>query len=361
MASDDNDLEDRTEEPTQHRRDEWRREGRVAQSKELTGSLVVLGIIGALFLFGGFYFAGVRQVFEQSYAGLLSYTRFDWTPVLMSQFIEFVFFSSVKIFFPVAIVAMTLGVLGSITQFGVLWTTKPLSPDPDRLNPISGAKRIFSMDGAFEFFKACLKFTVVGVLLYFSMQSSLTRVKNAWGSEPQTLLGVLASEGIWILIVVATAIFVLSAGDYAFQRFRYEQKIKMTKEEVRQDRKQTEGNPQIKARIRVLQRQVSQRRMLDAVRKADVVVTNPTHFAVALQYQRDEMAAPKVVAKGVDFMAQKIKEVAREAGVPIVENPPLARAMYKALKIGQFISRELYNAVAEVLAYVYRLKGKSEL
>ena len=169
----------------------------------------------------------------------------------------------------------------------------------------------------------------------------------------------LGSHLIKILFVTGLAMFVLAGIDYAFQRFRYEKRIRMTKEELRQERKQVEGNPQIKARIRAVQRQISQKRMMDDVRKADVVVTNPTHFAIALVYDRETMFAPKVVAKGADHMAQKIKQIAREAGVPCIENPPLARALYKALKIGQFISRDLYNAVAEVLAYVYRLKGRN--
>jgi flagellar biosynthetic protein FlhB len=150
----------------------------------------------------------------------------------------------------------------------------------------------------------------------------------------------------------------LAAFDFGYQKFRFEQKIRMTKQEVKEERKQSEGNPQIKARIRAIQRQRATSKMLDAVKKADVVVTNPTHIAVALQYDRDNMMAPKVVAKGADYMAEKIKKIARENGIPCVENVPLARAMFKAFKIGQFISRDLYNAVAEVLAYVYRLKGR---
>jgi flagellar biosynthetic protein FlhB len=169
----------------------------------------------------------------------------------------------------------------------------------------------------------------------------------------------MGHEIILILFTIGGAMAVLSAGDFLFQKYRFEEKIKMTKQEVREERKQMEANPQVKARIRSLQRAFSTNKMLDAVKRADVVVTNPTHFAVALLYDRENMMAPKVVAKGVDHMAQRIKQIARENGVPCVENVPLARALYKALKIGQFISRDLYNAVAEVLAYVYRLRGRN--
>jgi len=161
-----------------------------------------------------------------------------------------------------------------------------------------------------------------------------------------------------ILFLVGSVMALLAGLDFAYQKFRYEQKIKMTKQEVKEERRQSDGNPQVRARIRGLQRRMSQNKMLDAVKSADVVITNPTHIAVALIYDREAMMAPKVVAKGADYMAERIKKIARENGVPCVENVPLARAMYKALKLGQFISKDLYNAVAEVLAYVYRLKGK---
>jgi flagellar biosynthetic protein FlhB len=271
---------------------------------------------------------------------------------------EFSFKAFLWIVAPVAGTAMLAGVFGNILQFGLLWTTKPLEPDLNKLNPLNGLGRIFGMDGLFDLFKAMVKLTIVGVLLYVIFIRWLGQSGYLWDADVQGLMVALGDEIMSIVLTLGGAMAVLSAGDYVFQKYRFEEKIKMTKQEVREERKQMDGNPQVKARIRSLQRRFATNKMLDAVKKADVVVTNPTHFAVALVYDRENMMAPKVVAKGVDHMAQKIKQVARENGVPCVENVPLARALYKALKIGQFISKDLYNAVAEVLAYVYRLRGR---
>ncbi len=248
-----------------------------------------------------------------------------------------------------------------MAQFGLLWNSKALEMDIEKVNPMAGAKRILSIEGLFEFFKALIKFVVVGAIVWFALSKLLKNSGTLWGHEPRVILGFAGKEIMVILITVVFAMFIISAFDFGFQKYRHEQKIKMTKEEVKQERKQSEGSPQIKARIRSIQRSLANRRMMDAVKKADVIVTNPTHFAVALQFDKDNMHAPRVVAKGVDFMAEKIKKIAREAGIPVVENPPLARALYKALKIGQFIQREMYNAVAEVLAYIYRMQGKDSL
>jgi flagellar biosynthetic protein FlhB len=212
-----------------------------------------------------------------------------------------------------------------------------------------------------EFFKALLKLAVVSGIVWIFLTDRIPRTSVLWDLEPAGIMRFIAENVLWLMFSVGLGFLVLAGFDYGWQRFRYEQKLKMTKQEAKEDRKQQEGNPQIRARIRMLQRKAATSRMMEAVKTADVVVTNPTHIAVALLYDRENMHAPRVVAKGADFMAEKIKKVAREAGIPCVENRPLARALYKAFKIGQFVSRDLYNAVAEVLAYVYRLKGRWNL
>ena len=254
--------------------------------------------------------------------------------------------------------AMVIGVAGSLLQTGFIWSTKGLEPDIEKLNPISGLERIFSLDGFAEMAKAIFKFTIIASITYAFLKNRIGQTGNLFSLEAGGLAVFAGRNSISLLLSVGIAMLVLSGLDYTYQRFRYEQKIRMTKEEVKEERRQLDGNPQIKARIRALQRRISQNKMLDAVKKADVVITNPTHIAVALIYERESMFAPRVVAKGADFMAERIKKIARENGIPCVENVPLARAMFKALKIGQFISRDLFNAVAEVLAYVYRLKGR---
>ncbi len=351
-------LEDRTEEASQKRRDDWRNEGRVAQSRELVSALVLFSVTGTLYYSSNWFFTGVASFFQGSWGELSRLARGDWSIQTISSISHYVLRNFAIAIFPIAVAGALTAILGSIVQFGFVWTTKPLTPNLEKLNPIAGITRIMSMDGIFEFGKSTIKFSIVAAILYSFMGVWIAKAGSLWGVEAAAQVRVLFEELLQVLFVVAGSMFLISLADFGYQKFRYEQKIKMTKQEVREERKQLEGNPQIKGRIRALQRKIASQKMLEAVKKADVVVTNPTHFAVALVYDRESMFAPKVVAKGVDFMAQKIKQVARENGVPCVENVPLARALYKALKIGQFISRDLYNAVAEVLAYVYRLKGK---
>jgi flagellar biosynthetic protein FlhB len=259
---------------------------------------------------------------------------------------------------PVGISAVVIGIVSSISQTGFVWTTKFLDFDLTRLDPLQGVKKLWSQESLFELLKAILKFAIVGTILFSFTKSWLFQSSSLWDLEPGQTSVVLGGHIFKILMIVSLSMLILSVGDYAFQKFRYERSIRMSKQELREERKQVEGDPQIRARIRAVQRQIATRKMTAAVKKADVVVTNPTHIAVALMYDREKMGAPRVVAKGADFMAEKIKKIARESGVPCVENVPLARALYKAIKIGHFVSRDLYNAVAEVFAYVYRLKGR---
>ena len=259
---------------------------------------------------------------------------------------------------PVALAALIAGIFSSVAQIGFVWSTKPMELDLDKLNPSHRLGKIFSMDGLFEFAKALVKFIVIGAVLYSILSGWIKESGGIFGLEVREIASYLGAHIIRIVFSLGLGMAILAGIDYGFQKFRYEQRIKMTKQEARQERKQQEGDPFIRSRIKGIQRSLAKARMIEAVRSADVVITNPTHIAVAIKYDRDNMAAPRVVAKGADFMAEQIKKIAREHGIPTVENVPLARAMYKALKVGQTISRDLYNAVAEVLAYVYRLKGK---
>lgn len=353
-------FEDKTEEPTQHRREELRKSGDVLQSRELVAALLLLAATGALYGTARAAYAGFGSMFEVTFAEMVRLGTSDSfsvpTVISMAKFAMRVF---AMIVFPVAGAAFVMALISTVAQTGIVWTGKALEADLERIDPIKGFGRVFSIDSLFEMLKAFFKFAAVGAAVAPFTWRWIKNSTYLFDADPR---GLVASAGhgiIRILFAAAMAMLALAGVDYLFKRFRYEQRIKMTKEELKQERKQLEGNPHIRARIRSLQRQVASRKMIQEVKKADVVVTNPTHFAVALVYDRENMFAPKVVAKGVDHMAERIKKAAREAGVPCVENPPLARAMYKALKIGQFISRDLYNAVAEVLAYVYRLKGRN--
>ncbi len=354
----DESLEEKTEDATQSRRDEWRSQGQVSQSKEVGAALVVLATTGAIYISSTWAFSGIRGLFNDLLGDLNHFVMRDWSAGTVIKLGSYVAKMLLYILGPIVGAALVVGIVGTLLQVGFLWTTRPLEPDLDRINPLSGLKRIFSLDGLFETFKAAIKFIIVGVVAYIFLKDWVFQAGGLWDVEAAGVSVFLGRHAIKILFVIGLSMFIMALLDYGFQKFRYEQRIKMTKQEAKQERKQVEGNPQVKARIRAIQRQVATRKMTEAVRKADVIVTNPTHIAVALIYDRENMFAPRVVAKGADFMAEQIKKIAREAGVPCVENVPLARALFKALKVGQFIPRDLYNAVAEVLAYVYRLKGK---
>jgi len=357
MASED-EGEERTEEASQRKREEMREQGRVAKSGELVSALLLLATTGVFYGAASWSFRGLGTLFEASFLELGKTGMQDWTSDTIVGMAQFAFKAFAWIVAPVASAGLVAGLAGNVAQFGFMWTTKPLEPDFNKLNPMNGLGRIFSVDGIFEFVKAGVKFIIVGAILYFIFMKWVAEASNLWGADATVIASVLGSKVIRILMIIAGSMAVLSAADFAFQKFRFEKRIMMTKQEVREERKQMDGNPQIKARIRSIQRKFATNKMLEAVKKADVVITNPTHYAVALVYDRESMFAPKVVAKGMDHMAQRIKQVARENGVPCVENVPLARALHKALKVGQFISRDLFNAVAEVLAYVYRLRGR---
>jgi flagellar biosynthetic protein FlhB len=264
----------------------------------------------------------------------------------------------IRVGLPVCLAGFVVGAVGSFAQIGSIFTFEPLSPDLTKLNPIQGLQKMFTLKQALDGVRLILKMTVVLAVTYALVKSQVLRAPAQLGLEPRQLLSSYgsAAKGIFLALVGVLAVF--AAIDFGMQRWEYSKNLRMTKQEAKQEHKEREGDPQIKARIRSVQREMARRRMMQAVKKADVIVTNPTHIAIALVYERGSMAAPKVVAKGADFLAQRIKKVAAEAGVPLVENVPLARTLYKTVKVGQFIPRSLYQAVAEVLAYVYRLKNR---
>jgi len=351
-------FEERTEEATAQRREEWKKEGRVVQSRELTGALLMTAVIAALWAGSKTIVGGMWHLMQDLLGDIAKLGTTDWNIPFVMAIATKVIGTVGVILSPIAVAAFLISILGTIVQTGFVWSTKNFELNLDRINPMNGVGRIFSLDGFVEMLKACVKFLIIGSVVFFFLKRRILEAGYLWDAEANQMSVYLSRNLLIGLLSVAFSMLIIAGLDFAYQKFRYEQKIRMTKQEIKEERKQSEGNPQIKARIRALQRSIATNKMLEAVKGADVVVTNPTHIAVALKYDKDNMFAPRVVAKGADFMAEKIKKIARENGIPCVENVPLARAMYKALKLGQFISRDLFNAVAEVLAYVYRLKGK---
>jgi flagellar biosynthetic protein FlhB len=255
-------------------------------------------------------------------------------------------------------VMLGIGLAVAYAQTGWLITFSKLAPNFAKINPLSGIKRIFSMHGLVEFGKNIAKMSAVVVLFYFVIRGKVHFLPLLPTLELPAILSFLHSVLIRLLVTVLGFQIVIAAGDYFWQRFSYMKKLRMTRQEVKDEHKQSEGDPMVKARIRNLRVQRARQRMMAAVPKADVVVTNPTHFACALKYDPDSMGAPVLVAKGQDLMALRIRELAKEHDVMIVENPPLARALYAAVEVDREVPPEHYKAVAEVISYVFRLKGK---
>jgi flagellar biosynthetic protein FlhB len=262
-----------------------------------------------------------------------------------------------KTAFPIMGMIMAVGLFINFMQVGINFTTEPLGFKLENLNPINGMGRIFSKRSLVELVKSIFKILIIGSFVYNFLKDEILQIPKLLYLELAASLPNIADVIFSLAFKIIGVYFILSVFDYAFQKWSTFQSLKMSKQEVKEEFKQMEGDPQIKGKIRSKQREMAMSRMMQEVPNADVVVTNPTHFAVALKYDRG-MPAPQVVAKGQDFVAQKIKDTAREAGVTIVENRPLARALYASVEIGDTVPKELYKSVAEVLAYVYRLKHR---
>lgn len=350
--------EDKSEEPTAERLEDFRKEGQVAQSKELTSLFVLLATLGCLYGLGpslsSDFMDFVRKIFTEM--AVTDFTRERAGAILWLCLVQ-----TAKMVIPIAIAGFVAGVVGSVVQFGFLFTWAPLEPQIDRINPLSGFQRIFSKNSLMEGAKSLIKLTAVIWVTYVLIKSEIIGSASMLDMEGAQFAVYMSSTAFRLILGVCIALFVVAALDFAYQKFRYHKSLMMTKQELKQEHKQRQGDPLLKARIRSIQRERARKRMMQEVPKADVIVTNPTHIAVAIKYDAEKMAAPRVVAKGADLLAQRIKEVAKKNGIPLVENVPLARALHKSVKVGGVIPRSLYQAVAEVLAYVYRLKGKLNL
>ncbi|EKF50077.1 flagellar biosynthetic protein FlhB [Thermosipho africanus H17ap60334] len=346
---------DKTEKATPRRRQKAREEGQVPISRELTSGFTFLAAVL------GFAFLGRGIII-----GLQSAVAFfSKLPSYDSLTIQDLGIYTIEAFKGVIIdliifvgLVMITGIITGSLQTKFLITFKSIKLDFSKINPISGLKRMFSLRSLFELLKSILKLVIVGYVGYLVVKSNWNKLLLATDtsvSEGALLIWDITFE---LLIKCGIALFIVSIADYFFSRYEYEKNIRMTKQEVKEEFKEVEGNPEIKRKQRQIMMQYSMHRMMQEVPEATVVVTNPTHFAVAIKYDSDEMDVPIVVAKGADKLAQKIKEIARKNNVPILRNPPLARELYFSVEIGDEIPQKLYRAVAEVLAYVYTLKER---
>jgi len=347
---------ERTEQPTSRRREEAKKDGNVLASKEVATFSVILGGFVMLSLFGFYITKGLAAFMAESFR-MSSYAGNGMNiSELMRIFKESAYVLS-RSFLPVLILPVFIAA-ANILLHGLVFSTKPMSPDLGKLNPGKGLKKMFSVDSVSELVKSLLK---IGILSYAAISVLRGRWNEIAAFSDMGIAGLSAQSWSITLRIISRTLWVfalLAVADYIYQKWHFEKGLKMTKEEVKEETKTTEGDPLIKSRLRSAQREMARRRMMEAVPEADVVVTNPTHLAVALKYDAEKGSAPYVVAKGMDLVARRIKEIAVKHGVPVVEDKPLARSIFSGVEIGQEIPVELYRAVAGLLAYVYKLKNK---
>ncbi|MBI3608638.1 MAG: flagellar biosynthesis protein FlhB [Nitrospirae bacterium] len=350
MADDD---QERSEQATPKRQEDARKKGQVARSQEVTSAVLILGAVGGFAVMGPSVMAKTRDLMATmlTLRAPVAMTEADVYVVMMAGMSAILTVTA-----PVMAWFAVLGIGSLLIQPGFVWTATPLVPNWSHVSPLAGLKRLFSVQSAVVSLKTLFKFGVITAVAYVVVGRELPSLVTGMTVEPSSALslagGALFRLGLWSGGVIA----VLGAGDYAYQRWEHERKLRMSRQDLKDEFKETEGNPLLRTRIRSLQRERSRKRMMADVPKADVVITNPTSLAVALMYRQGQMAAPQVVAKGAGFVAQRIRELARKHGVPVMEHKPLARALFKTTEVGAVIPSKFYRAVAEVLAYVYRIR-----
>lgn len=349
--------QEKTEKPSARRLADARKKGNVAKSTDTNTAIVLFG--GVLLLKAWGPGMGL-QASAMTATWLSDLPAGEFTTGMLGTYLTSGLWAMVSLASPFLLTMLAVGLLVNYLQVGVLFTLEPLVPRFDKINPLTGFQRLFSRRSFVEVGKSLFKMAVVGYVAYASILNHYPELANAAVMAPgvaASLVGGVAWEIAW---KSTFALFLMAILDLFYQRYEYERGLKMTKQEVKDEAKQSEGDPHVKGRIRRLQREAARRRMMSEVPTATVVITNPTHYAVALRYDREAMAAPVVVAKGVDAVAQRIKAVASEAGVPLVENVPLARALHKQVELEETIPEELYAAVAEVLVMVDKLNRRAE-
>ncbi|MCG3115832.1 MAG: flagellar biosynthesis protein FlhB [Candidatus Manganitrophus sp. SA1] len=350
MASDD---QEKSEKASPKRREEARKKGQVPKSREIHSAALILGGVLGFSITAPMVMSQMRKVMVQTWSTLSA------TPMTENSFYQLAMThlsGTLWVLIPVMGMLGAIVVAASFGQHGWVWSTEALAPDWSRLNPLKGATKFFSLQAAAELIKTLIKFIAVGALSYVVIRQALPAISTAMQAELSQMPAIAGRMVFKLAMTTGLLIAFLGAGDYLFQWWNLERSLRMTRQEMKEEMRQSEGDPMIRARVRSAQKEMARKRMMADVPKADVVLTNPTTLAVALVYQHGKMKAPKVVAKGAGFIAERIREIARQHGVPVIENKPLARALFKAVKIGDPIPSKLYRAVAEILAYVYRLR-----
>ncbi len=351
--------EGRTEDPTEQKIRKAREDGKVAKSSEFTSAIVLLFPIIAIGVISPYLLDTMKEMvrfYMRISTELDVVTDFQLLPSFFSYFI--------RLFAPPALIAFTAALLANILQVGFLFSVKPITPDLSKITPNFTRflqKAFFSGEALFNFWKSIMKVVIIGIIAYINIRLELPTIIKFVNAPYQQSFLMIAGIAFRIMIISALAMLLLSLPDYLFQKHQHRESLKMTKQEVKEERKTTEGDPLVRSRMRERMRDLLNQNMLRNVPEADVVVTNPTHFAVGLEWKQDRMNAPTVIAKGQDNMAMRIKEIARQNEVPIIENKPLARALHAEVEIGDEIPEQYYEVMAIVISEVYHLKGESRV
>ncbi len=348
--------DDKTEKATPKKKSDARKKGQVFQSREVSASLVLILMIVSMNAFGSIIYGQLSSFIKKAFTEYLTNKDAIDTGILAKLFIDSITVLA-KTSLPLLLIAMLAGLIVGYAQVGILFTLETLKPQGNRINPFSGFKRIFSLRSIVELVKSIIKISIVAGVAYSYLKSKSNEVVGLMNADLRDILSFIGGSAFAVALRICFAMILVGFFDYLYQRYDYEKNLKMTKQEVKEEFKQLEGNPEIKSKIKQKQRQMSMKRMMQEIPKADVVITNPTHFAVAIRYEAEKASAPYVIAKGQDYIALRIKQLAAENKVQIVENKPLARTLYSTVDIGQPIPPELYQAVAEILAFVYNLKN----
>jgi flagellar biosynthetic protein FlhB len=349
------DEEERTEEATQQRRDDFRKRGQVAQTRELGSVAMLLASALMFWLMGRFFLQQMSEMITGSLGSFLvtAARNGDYLPATIYVAKRAMFVSA-----PLVGILCLVSIGSTVIQVGFLQNEEALQLKFEKINPIAGFQKLLSLQSLVEGIKSLIKLVLVTAVVVMMVKDQIIKVPLMVSFSINQMVAFTGDLTIRLMGGVGVFLGILAAADYFFQRWTLEKQMRMTKQEIKEEHKSREGDPMIKARIRRIQRERATKRMISEVPKADVIITNPTHIACAIRYDPKTMLAPVLIAKGADLVAEKIKSIAREHGIPVMENKPLARTLFKTLKIGHPIPRELFTAIAQVLSYVYKLKRK---
>lgn len=346
--------QEKTEKPTAKKLAKSREKGQVPKSPEISSAFIILCAATVLLAAGPWMLRSLMELMRGVFQNL---GTLNMQGASVRTFLGEIFIRFLIIMAPIMLTVTVVGIAANLIQVGFLFTLEPLSPKLSKFNPITGMKKFVSLRSLMELIKSFLKILYIGTIAWLVLRGELDNLPSLIHMSVGEIIEFIGVASLKVMFYVSLAMMVLAVIDFTYQRWQHNKDLMMTKQEVKDEHKQNEGDPKVKSRIRQVQREMASRRMMAAIPDADVVITNPTHLAIAIKYDSKEMFSPQIVAKGAGLIAERIRALAGENDIPVVENKPLAQALFKSTEVDDFVPAELFRAVAEVLAYVYRLKG----